>query len=230
MGTGGVGSPVVVVVVRCPAEPIQQEEKGCGAGVGQVVRSQRSPGFRLHPVPHTDPCGHADPRGRSLRPHRIRDAPATPGLPKPCLAHLTEGGAAKGCRLDQLAVFVDMDQVLAEGPAPRHMDNGHAVLEQKPRHQAGAWGLLHPPPRPSERMRERLTQAESAKDTSGKLMVKYSFRVHTATTSVPAAVKKASNPEPLLVKKLGTGSASYTCGFPARPYGTAPGSLAITHL
>lgn len=45
-------------------------------------------------------------------------------------------------------------------------------------------------------------QEESAKDTSGKLMVKYSFRVHTATTRVPAAVKKASNPEPLLVKKL----------------------------
>lgn len=51
----------------------------------------------------------------------------------------------------------------------------------------------------------RLTQAESAKDTSGKLTVRYSFRVHTATTRVPAAVKKASNPEPLLVKKLGTG-------------------------
>lgn len=34
-------------------------------------------------------------------------------------------------------------------------------------------------------------------------MVTYSFRVHTATTRVPAAVKKASNPEPLLVKKLG---------------------------
>lgn len=34
-------------------------------------------------------------------------------------------------------------------------------------------------------------------------MVMYSFRVHTATTRVPAAVKKASNPEPLLVKKLG---------------------------
>lgn len=33
-------------------------------------------------------------------------------------------------------------------------------------------------------------------------MVMYSFRVHTATTRVPAAVKKASNPEPLLVKKL----------------------------
>lgn len=50
-----------------------------------------------------------------------------------------------------------------------------------------------------------LTQAESAKDTSGKLMVTYSFRVHTATTRVPAAVKKASNPEPLLVKKLEAG-------------------------
>lgn len=48
-----------------------------------------------------------------------------------------------------------------------------------------------------------LTQAESAKDTSGKLMVMYSFRVHTATTRVPASVKKASKPEPLLVKKLG---------------------------
>lgn len=52
---------------------------------------------------------------------------------------------------------------------------------------------------------QELTQAESAKDTSGKLMVTYSFRVHTATTRVPAAVKKASNPEPLLVKKLEAG-------------------------
>lgn len=39
-------------------------------------------------------------------------------------------------------------------------------------------------------------------------MVKYSFRVHTATTRVPAAVKKASNPEPLLVKKLRASQAS----------------------
>lgn len=90
--------------------------------------------------------GRAEHRGS--RPHPVQDAPATPGLPKPCLAHLTEGGAAKGCRLDQLAVFVDVDQVLAEGPAPGHMDNGHAVLEQKPRHQAVGWPLVSPPPPP----------------------------------------------------------------------------------
>ena len=59
-------------------------------------------------------------------------------------------------------------------------------------------------------------------------MVKYSFRVHTATTSVPAAVKKASNPEPLLVKKLGGGQASYACCSP-HP-GPAPRSLEVTHL
>lgn len=60
-------------------------------------------------------------------------------------------------------------------------------------------------------------------------MVKYSFRVHTATTRVPAAVKKASNPEPLLVKKLGTGQAVRPAGSPAHP-GTVPWSLAVTHL
>ena len=54
---------MVVVVVRCPAEPIQQEEKGCGARVGGVVRSQQSLGLHLHPVPHSDPQGCTDPRG-----------------------------------------------------------------------------------------------------------------------------------------------------------------------
>lgn len=49
------GSPVVVVVVRCPAEPMQQEEKGCGARGGGAVRSQQSLGFRLHPLPYSDP-------------------------------------------------------------------------------------------------------------------------------------------------------------------------------
>lgn len=49
------GGPVVVVVVRCPAEPMQQEEKGCGARVGEVVKSQQSLGFHLHPGPHRNP-------------------------------------------------------------------------------------------------------------------------------------------------------------------------------
>lgn len=66
---------------------------------------------------------------RGCRPHPVQVPPATQDLPKPCLAHLTEGGAAKGCRLDQMSIFVDMDQVLAEGSASRHMDDGHAVLE-----------------------------------------------------------------------------------------------------
>lgn len=52
-------------------------------------------------------------------------------------------------------------------------------------------------------------------------MVKYSFRVHTATTRVPAAVKKASNPEPLLVKKLRTSQASYACWFSHSPWHSA---------
>ena len=49
-------------------------------------------------------------------------------------------------------------------------------------------------------------------------MVKYSFRVHTATTRVPAAMKKASNPEPLLVKKLGAGQASYARWLSCSPW------------
>lgn len=47
---------MVVVVVRCPAEPIQQEEKGCGARVGTVVRSQQGLGFhciRFHNDPYS---------------------------------------------------------------------------------------------------------------------------------------------------------------------------------
>lgn len=73
-------------------------------------------------------------------------APSCPSLPKPCLAHLTKGGAAKGCCLHQMAVFVDMHQVLAEGPAPGHMDNAHTVLEQKPQHQVTGWDVVSPPP------------------------------------------------------------------------------------
>lgn len=44
------GSPVVVVVVRCPAEPIQQEEKGCGVRIGRVVRPRQSLGSHLDPA------------------------------------------------------------------------------------------------------------------------------------------------------------------------------------
>lgn len=38
METDDAGSPVVVVVVRCPAEPIQQEEKGCKVRIGRAVK------------------------------------------------------------------------------------------------------------------------------------------------------------------------------------------------
>lgn len=63
-------------------------------------------------------------------------------------------------------------------------------------------------------------------------MVKYSFRVHTATTRVPAAVKKASNPEPLLVKKLGADQASYACRLSCSPWHSAlvPGSHSPVQL
>lgn len=74
-----------------------------------------------------------------------------------------------------------------------------------------------------------LTQAESAKDTSGKLRVTYSFRVHTATTRVPASVKKASNPEPLLVKKLRGGQANHACFF-LLTLAVGPWPWAVTHL
>lgn len=30
-----------------------------------------------------------------------------------------------------MAIFEDIDQILTEGSAPRHMDNGHTVLEEK---------------------------------------------------------------------------------------------------
>lgn len=53
METDDAGSPVVVVVVRCPAEPIQQEEKGCRVKIGRPVRSQQSLGFHLDPA-HDD--------------------------------------------------------------------------------------------------------------------------------------------------------------------------------
>lgn len=54
--------------------------------------------------------------------------PTDPRPPKPCLAHLTEGREVKRCCLDQMAIFVDTDQVLTEESAPRHMHNGHTVL------------------------------------------------------------------------------------------------------
>lgn len=47
-----------------------------------------------------------------------------------------------------MTIFVDRDQVLAEKQTSGHMDDGHTVLEQKPR-QAGGWGLGPcPPPGP----------------------------------------------------------------------------------
>lgn len=48
-----------------------------------------------------------------------------------------------------------------------------------------------------------LTQAPSLRGFSGSETAMYSFLVHTATTSTPSIVKKASNPVPLAVKKLG---------------------------
>lgn len=48
-----------------------------------------------------------------------------------------------------------------------------------------------------------LTQAPSLRGISGSETAMYSFLVHTATTSTPSMVKKASNPVPLAVKKLG---------------------------
>lgn len=65
---------------------------------------------------------------QGLQVHPCPSPPSYLNLPKPHLAHLIKGGAAKGCCLDQMAIFVDINQVLAEGPAPRHMDNGHTVL------------------------------------------------------------------------------------------------------
>lgn len=55
---------------------------------------------------------------------------------------------------------------------------------------------------PSQRKGTLLTHAESLKVKSGSATVIYSFLVHTATTSIPSAVKKASKPVPLAVKKL----------------------------
>lgn len=73
------GGPVVVVVVRCPAEPMQQEEKGCGARVGEVVKSQQSLGFHLRPGPHRDPPP------RLHRPQRLKVE-----------AYMTEAGGTLG--------------------------------------------------------------------------------------------------------------------------------------
>lgn len=207
--------------------------QGQGWGNGQVTAKPGVPPASSSSVTSTVPRWKSEARGgggglgewgRGPRLLPVQVPPALQGLPKPCLAHLTEGRAAEGCCLDEIAIFVDGDEVLAEEPAPRHVDNGHTVLEQKPQHQATGWGLV---PRPATRALRgwRLTQVESAKDTSGKLRVKYSFLVHTATTRVPVAVKKASKPEPLLVKKLGAGQASYACWLSCSPWQSlVPGS------
>lgn len=134
METDDTGSPVVVVVVRCPAEPIQQEEKG------------------------------------SLR-----------------------EGKRRGAVLTRWPSLKTLTRFWLKGRRP-----GTCTMATE-------------------------CQAESAKDTSGKLRVMYSFRVHTATTRVPAAVKKASNPEPLLVKKLGA-SKTVMSDTPCLP---RSGSLAL---
>lgn len=60
---------------------------------------------------------------------------------------------------------------MAEEQTSRHVDDGHTVLEQKLHQAIHRLGLVPFPP-PWGRQRRRLTQAESAKDTSGKLMVK----------------------------------------------------------
>lgn len=150
--------------------------KAVGARVGgRLVRSCYSLGFhhpqgppRLHRPQRLRPVGS----GRETRapgPPCARP-PSYPNLPKPCLAHLTKGRAAKGCRLDQMAVFVDMHQVLAEGPAPGHMDYGHTVLQEKSRDQVRTWCSLHLP-RPCEdggsprQSRRRTLQASSWSST-----------------------------------------------------------------
>lgn len=207
---------------------MQQEEKGCGAGVGgvsgQVTAKPEVPpaaGSSVTPTPAQTPGARV--RGLLGEGHRgpgptLLQLPQPCSPPAPCRTHLAEGGAAEGRRLHQVAVFVDVDQALAEGPAPRHVDDGHAVLEREPH---GVRPRAGDPASPQATRQWRLTQAESAKGTSGRLTVRYSLLVHTATTRVPAAVKKASNPEPPLVKKLGEAKPAVSAGAPAGP-GTAP--------
>lgn len=126
--------------------------KAVGARVGgRSVRSRYSLGFHLPQgppkaaqTPEAEACGVGEGK-QGLQGPPCPRLPSYPKLPKPRLAHLTKGRAAKGCCLDQMAVFVDVDQVLAEGPAPGHVDYGHTVLQQKPRDQVRPWCPLHLP-------------------------------------------------------------------------------------
>lgn len=164
---------MVVVVVRCPADPIQQDEKGCGGqGWGAVSQVMLQPGVppssgtpKAAQTPEAEACGVGGGK-QGLQGPPCPRLPSYPNLPKPRLAHLTKGRAAKGCCLDQMAVFVDMDQVLAEGPAAGHMDYGHTVLQQKSRDQVRPWCPLHlPGPREDggspRQSRQRTLQASS---------------------------------------------------------------------
>lgn len=58
-----------------------------------------------------------------------------------------------------------------------------------------------------------LTQQESVSGFSGSGMAIYSFLVHTATTSTPSMVKKASSPVPLAVKKLNREKSNLLCCY-----------------
>lgn len=122
----------MVVVVRCPAEPIQQEEKGCRVRIGRLVSPSKAwdaTYIQLMMTPKTmdfRAVQAEDTQGVQSTP--IQVPPTDPRPPKPCLAHLTQGGEAKKCCLDQLAIFEDIDLVLTEGSAPRHVHNGHTVL------------------------------------------------------------------------------------------------------
>ena len=118
-----------------------------------------------------------------------------------CLAYLTEGGKAKRYCLDQMAIFEDIDQVLTEGSAPGHMHNGHAVLEGKEATVAQA--MFDSPCSHPTLGHMRRTGTHPGRIREGHFRQVHGHVLLPATTRVPAAVKKASNPEPLLVKKLG---------------------------
>lgn len=121
----------------CGAQRSRYSRRRKAAGLGERSGHSEAWGFPYIQFITVTPTAAQTPEAKSAAWGRGNTGDPDPTLPKSALvprapprpAHLTEGGTAEGCGLDQNAVFVHMYQVLAENPAPGRVDDGHAVLE-----------------------------------------------------------------------------------------------------
>lgn len=97
---------MVVVVVRCPADPIQQDEKGCGGQgwgvVGQVMLQSGVPPSSGTPkaahTPEAEACGVGE-GNKGSRAHPVQGPPATETSPNPAWHTSLREGQRRGAVL-----------------------------------------------------------------------------------------------------------------------------------